>query len=201
MTRPWSKRIWEPDVTTATETLLALRDVTVAYHGDITILNGVTLGVRQGQVTGIIGPNGAGKSTVLKTLFGFLRPRAGRVEFDGRDITSMRPHEGRPTGFPSCAKPQPVRRSDGRGQPAAGVFASAAIRRGCVVASRASMGASICRQAPRPGIQHERRLAALPRAGAGAVAGPAGDPARRADRDDRAQDLQGDLCADPAAGR
>jgi branched-chain amino acid transport system ATP-binding protein len=86
-------------VTTAAEMLLALRDVTVAYHGDITILNGVTIEVPKGQVTGIIGPNGAGKSTVLKTLFGFLRPRAGRVEFDGRDITSMRPHERAANGI------------------------------------------------------------------------------------------------------
>lgn len=77
----------------AAETILALRDVTVAYHGDITILNGVSLDIRRGQVTGVIGPNGAGKSTVLKTLFGFLRPRGGRVELDGRDITAMRPHE------------------------------------------------------------------------------------------------------------
>jgi branched-chain amino acid transport system ATP-binding protein len=83
----------------AAETVLALRDVTVAYHGDITILNGVTLDIRKGQVTGIIGPNGAGKSTVLKTLFGFLRPRAGRIEFDGRDITAMRPHERAGSGI------------------------------------------------------------------------------------------------------
>jgi branched-chain amino acid transport system ATP-binding protein len=83
----------------AAEPILALRDVTVAYHGDITILNGVSLDIRHAQVTGIFGPNGAGKSTVLKTLFGFLRPRGGRVELDGRDITAMRPHERAANGI------------------------------------------------------------------------------------------------------
>ena len=57
--------------------ILALEDVTVAYHGDITILNRINVQARAGKVTGVIGPNGAGKSTVLKTLFGFLPPRTG----------------------------------------------------------------------------------------------------------------------------
>jgi branched-chain amino acid transport system ATP-binding protein len=74
------------------ETVLALRNVTVAYHGDITILNGLSLAARRGQVTGIIGPNGAGKSTILKTLFGFLRPREGEILLRGRDITKEPPH-------------------------------------------------------------------------------------------------------------
>ncbi|MFT3779138.1 MAG: ABC transporter ATP-binding protein [Ottowia sp.] len=73
---------------------IRLHDVTVAYHGDITILNGVHLHAKAGEVTGIIGPNGAGKSTVLKTLFGFLRPRAGgRIELGERDITTMKPDQ------------------------------------------------------------------------------------------------------------
>jgi branched-chain amino acid transport system ATP-binding protein len=74
------------------ETVLALRNVTVAYHGDITILNGLSFAARRGQVTGIIGPNGAGKSTILKTLFGFLRPREGEILLRGRNITGDPPH-------------------------------------------------------------------------------------------------------------
>ncbi|AKQ53702.1 branched-chain amino acid ABC transporter ATP-binding protein [Bordetella hinzii] len=69
--------------------ILALEDVTVAYHGDITILNRVNVQARQGQVTGVIGPNGAGKSTVLKTLFGFLPPRTGRITLRGEDISAQ----------------------------------------------------------------------------------------------------------------
>ena len=72
---------------------LEMHHVTVAYHGDITILNGVSLRAKPGEVTGIIGPNGAGKSTVLKTLFGFLRPRTGgRIMLDGNDITALKPN-------------------------------------------------------------------------------------------------------------
>ena len=73
--------------------VLALEDVTVAYHGDITILNRVNVQARQGKVTGVIGPNGAGKSTVLKTLFGFLPPRTGRITLRGQDISAQPSHE------------------------------------------------------------------------------------------------------------
>jgi branched-chain amino acid transport system ATP-binding protein len=79
-------------MTAVTDAVLALRNVTVAYHGDITILNGLSLSAQRGHVTGVIGPNGAGKSTILKTLFGFLQPRGGEVLFKGRDITGLPPH-------------------------------------------------------------------------------------------------------------
>ena len=70
-----------------TDAFLSLNGVTVAYHGDITILNQVNVKAQRGQVTGIIGPNGAGKSTVLKTMFGFLPLRAGSIVLNGRDIS------------------------------------------------------------------------------------------------------------------
>ena len=73
--------------------ILALEDVTVAYHGDITILNRINVQAREGKVTGVIGPNGAGKSTVLKTLFGFLPPRTGRITLRGKDISAQPSHE------------------------------------------------------------------------------------------------------------
>lgn len=69
------------------DSVLSLNDVTVAYHGDITILNKVNVKARKGQVTGIIGPNGAGKSTVLKTMFGFLPLRNGNISLNGQDIS------------------------------------------------------------------------------------------------------------------
>lgn len=67
--------------------VLSLNGVTVAYHGDITILNQVNVHAGKGKVTGIIGPNGAGKSTVLKTMFGFLPLRHGSITLDGKDIS------------------------------------------------------------------------------------------------------------------
>jgi ABC-type branched-subunit amino acid transport system ATPase component len=72
--------------------LLELDRVVAGYVDGIDILNGLTLGVGRGTVTGIIGPNGAGKSTSLKTIFGFLHPRSGRIVLDGRDIASQAPH-------------------------------------------------------------------------------------------------------------
>jgi branched-chain amino acid transport system ATP-binding protein len=73
---------------------MAMTNITVAYHGDITILNGASIQARRGEVTGIIGPNGAGKSTVLKTLFGFLQPQTGgSIMLGDQDITALKPHQ------------------------------------------------------------------------------------------------------------
>jgi len=62
-------------------------DDVVAGYGDFMILNNLTLGVRRGKITLLLGPNGAGKSTVLKTLFGLLKVRQGRIRLGGQDIT------------------------------------------------------------------------------------------------------------------
>jgi ABC-type branched-subunit amino acid transport system ATPase component len=62
-----------------------------AGYGEIDVLQDVTVEVREGELVSLIGPNGAGKSTVLKTIMGFLRPRNGRVVFDGKDVTGWRP--------------------------------------------------------------------------------------------------------------
>ena len=62
-----------------------------AGYGEIDVLQDVTVEVRHGELVSLIGPNGAGKSTVLKTIMGFLRPRAGRVVFDGEDVSGWRP--------------------------------------------------------------------------------------------------------------
>jgi len=62
-------------------------DDVVAGYGDFMILNNLSLKARRGKITLLLGPNGAGKSTVLKTLFGMLKVRSGRVRLDGEDIT------------------------------------------------------------------------------------------------------------------
>ena len=61
-------------------------DNVVAGYKDFMILNNLSFKVRRGSITLLLGPNGAGKSTVLKTLFGLLKPRQGRVLLDGKDI-------------------------------------------------------------------------------------------------------------------
>ena len=77
----------------AAATVLEMRNVHAAYHGDISILNGLSLEVRENQITGIIGPNGAGKSTALKTMYGFLKPSRGAVVLDGEDISGCPPYD------------------------------------------------------------------------------------------------------------
>ena len=70
--------------------MLVLEDVVAAYD-DVVCLSGVSLEVRRGEIVTLIGSNGAGKSTTLKTVSGLLAPRAGRIAFDGRDITALMP--------------------------------------------------------------------------------------------------------------
>jgi branched-chain amino acid transport system ATP-binding protein len=62
-------------------------DKVLAGYRDLMILNHLDLKIRRAAITLLIGPNGAGKSTVLKTLFGILKPREGRVLLDGQDIS------------------------------------------------------------------------------------------------------------------
>ena len=73
-----------------TTALLAVHDLTRRFGG-VTAVDGVSLTVEPGTVRAIIGPNGAGKTTLLDLMTGFTAPDAGRVEFDGRDITGIRP--------------------------------------------------------------------------------------------------------------
>ena len=79
--------------------LLDVEDVAAGYVPGIDILDGVSLRVEPGTVTGIIGPNGAGKSTLLKTVFGFLHPRRGRILHDGQPIEGRAPHELKQRGI------------------------------------------------------------------------------------------------------
>jgi ABC-type branched-subunit amino acid transport system ATPase component len=72
--------------------LLELDDVAAGYVAEIDILSGLRLTVEAGSITSVIGPNGAGKSTMLKTVFGFLHPRRGRIVFEGTAIESLAPH-------------------------------------------------------------------------------------------------------------
>ena len=62
-------------------------DDVVSGYKDFMILNNLSFKARRGAITLLMGPNGAGKSTVLKTLFGLLKPRQGRVLLNGQDIS------------------------------------------------------------------------------------------------------------------
>ena len=75
----------------AAEPLLEVRDLEVAY-GSATALWGVSIEVRTGELLSIVGPNGAGKTTLINAIAGIEPARAGRLVFDGRDITRLPPH-------------------------------------------------------------------------------------------------------------
>src|SRR5881409_1139142 len=65
---------------------LSCEGVEVAYD-KVQVLFGVDLDVDEGEIVALLGINGAGKSTLLKAISGLVTPMAGRIIFDGRDIT------------------------------------------------------------------------------------------------------------------
>ena len=71
--------------------LLETRELTKSF-GALTAVNGVNLRVEAGTLHSIIGPNGAGKTTLFNLLTGQFPPSAGRILFDGRDVTGTRAH-------------------------------------------------------------------------------------------------------------
>ncbi|MGE5536503.1 MAG: ABC transporter ATP-binding protein [Acidobacteriota bacterium] len=72
--------------------LLATGALELAY-GQVPACREITLHVEEGEIVTLIGANGAGKSTTLRAIAGALMPRAGRIHFDGRDITRLASHE------------------------------------------------------------------------------------------------------------
>ncbi len=75
----------------SSEPLLKVEGVET-YYGNIRALGGVDVEVRQGEIVSLIGANGAGKSTLMMTICGSPQARAGKVIFDGTDITKMPTH-------------------------------------------------------------------------------------------------------------
>ncbi len=63
------------------------------YYGHIHALKSINLTVEQGEIVTLVGSNGAGKSTSLRTISGIVRAKQGSVRLEGKDITSMKPHE------------------------------------------------------------------------------------------------------------
>ena len=82
----------KPGPSVSNGVVLQAKDLVAGYVREVDILNGVSLEVREGEIVTVIGPNGAGKSTLIKTIFGLLRPRRGRVLLHDQDITGRKPH-------------------------------------------------------------------------------------------------------------
>ena len=63
------------------------------HFGGIRAVDGASLHIEKGSITGLIGPNGAGKTTMFNVIAGTYKPTSGQVFLDGEDITGLPPHE------------------------------------------------------------------------------------------------------------
>jgi branched-chain amino acid transport system ATP-binding protein len=72
--------------------VLEVRDLSKAFGG-LKAVDQASLDVRVGEIVALIGPNGAGKTTLFAAIAGFHTPDAGRIAFEGRDITGLPPHK------------------------------------------------------------------------------------------------------------
>jgi branched-chain amino acid transport system ATP-binding protein len=68
--------------------MLQVEDINV-YYGDVQVLKGVSLDVKEKELVAVIGANGAGKTTLIKTISGLLRPRSGSITFQGNRISNI----------------------------------------------------------------------------------------------------------------
>ena len=72
--------------------LLRIENLTKSFGGLVAVRE-VSLSIEKGEIVGLIGPNGAGKTTLMNLISGYYKCDAGKIEFDGVDITGARPHK------------------------------------------------------------------------------------------------------------
>ena len=72
--------------------MLEIQDLEVCY-GSISALQGISAKVEKGSIVTLVGANGAGKTTTLRTVSGVVRARAGKIFFEGEEITNLPPHK------------------------------------------------------------------------------------------------------------
>ena len=137
--------------------MLEVKDLEVSY-GKIKAVKGITFNVEEGEVVTLIGTNGAGKTTTLRTISGLLRPAAGSITFQGKDLTTVAAHD---IVAARAWRTPPRAGGSSRGSPSRrtcvlGAFArkdkgiNARPRRGVRRCSRSSRSAAPSRPAPSP---------------------------------------------------
>src|SRR5262245_2550686 len=80
------------------EPILEVNELAVSY-GAIKALHGITMTLGKGEVVALIGGNGAGKTSTLRAVSGMIKPAAGRVLLEGKDVTGLRAHQMVPKGI------------------------------------------------------------------------------------------------------
>src|SRR5271154_3616575 len=70
--------------------LLTVEDLTKYFFG-LAALDRVSFEIREGEIVGLIGPNGAGKTTLFSIIAGSQPPTSGKITYEGRDITGVKP--------------------------------------------------------------------------------------------------------------
>jgi branched-chain amino acid transport system ATP-binding protein len=125
---------------------LSLVDLTWRVGGR-TIVDAVALDVSRGELLAVIGPNGAGKTSLFNLITGFIRPTAGQIVVNGRDVTRMPPHRRVPLGL-------------GRTFQTSSVFASMSVRENVELAAQAAIGGPWKSLAPWAGITAGARTTA-----------------------------------------
>ena len=98
-----------------------------AYYGASHVLQGVSLEVKPGEAVSLLGRNGAGKTTTLLALMGYLKPRPGRIEYMGRDISGLPPYRVSRLGVGFVPQER-------------GIFRSLTVRENLTVAARKGAG-------------------------------------------------------------
>ncbi len=88
---------------------LAIKNLFAGY-GKIAVLHGVDVSIEEGQIVTLIGANGAGKTTLLKTISGLLRPSAGSIVFQKREIARQPPHRIAKSGISQVAEGRAILR-------------------------------------------------------------------------------------------
>lgn len=72
-------------------TVLQLQELSKTFNG-IYALSNINFTINEGEIVGLVGPNGAGKTTLFNLISGRLRPSSGKILFQGKDITGLKPH-------------------------------------------------------------------------------------------------------------
>ena len=81
--------------------LLKIEDIHV-FYGAIHAIKGISFEVNKDEIVTLIGANGAGKSTTLNTIAGLLKPRSGKISFDGKDLSAIHTHKIVSQGMALC---------------------------------------------------------------------------------------------------